>query len=193
MPSCDRGCCEDVWHHRAAQGFSGQESAGVHRFREGQIPARSISAMRGRLVEFSDLQEFYPGRRHRRDLVGYRGGAPALTDAIGGQIDGSATTQASVSQAIDDRLVKAPGDRSTVRLATLRTCRHPPKAGLPEFEAQGWNGLFAPRARRRRSSQSSTPRRRRRGKRRREKALPRFVVGAAGDKRTYAGGVASSW
>src|SRR5258708_38553796 len=39
-------------------------------------------------------------------LVGYRGGAPALTDAIGGQIDGVCDNAASVSQAIDDKLVK---------------------------------------------------------------------------------------
>jgi hypothetical protein len=39
-------------------------------------------------------------------LVGYRGAAPALTDAIGGQIDGVCDSAASVSQAIDDKLVK---------------------------------------------------------------------------------------
>src|SRR5262245_49727537 len=52
-------------------------------------------------------------------LVGYRGAAPALTDAIGGQIDGVCDAAASVSQAIDDRLVKAVVVGSTVRLASL--------------------------------------------------------------------------
>jgi tripartite-type tricarboxylate transporter receptor subunit TctC len=78
-------------------------------------------------------------------LVGYRGAAPALTDAIGGQIDGVCDAAASVSQAIDDKLVKGLVIGSTVRLATLPELPTSAEAGLPEFEAQGWNGLFAPK------------------------------------------------
>ena len=78
-------------------------------------------------------------------LVGYRGAAPALTDAIGGQIDGVCDSAASVSQAIDDKLVKGLVVGSTVRLATLADLPTSAEAGLPDFEAQGWNGLFAPK------------------------------------------------
>ena len=78
-------------------------------------------------------------------LVGYRGAAPALTDAIGGQIDGVCDAAASVSQAIDDKLVRGLVVGSTVRLASLPELPTSAEAGLPEFEAQGWNGLFAPR------------------------------------------------
>jgi tripartite-type tricarboxylate transporter receptor subunit TctC len=34
---------------------------------------------------------------------------------------------------------------STVRLATLPELPTSAEAGLPDFEAQGWNGLFAPK------------------------------------------------
>jgi tripartite-type tricarboxylate transporter receptor subunit TctC len=78
-------------------------------------------------------------------LVGYRGAAPALTDAIGGQIDGVCDAAASVSQAIDDKLVRGLVVGSNVRLATLPALPTSAEAGLPEFEAQGWNGLFAPK------------------------------------------------
>ena len=78
-------------------------------------------------------------------LVGYRGAAPALTDAIGGQIDGVCDAAASVSQPIDDRLVRGLVVGSNVRLATLPDLPTSAEAGLPEFEAQGWNGLFAPK------------------------------------------------
>jgi tripartite-type tricarboxylate transporter receptor subunit TctC len=78
-------------------------------------------------------------------LVGYRGAAPALTDAIGGQIDGVCDAAVSVSQAIGDRLVNGLVVGSTVRLATLPDLPTSGEAGLPEFEAQGWNGLFAPK------------------------------------------------
>jgi len=78
-------------------------------------------------------------------LVGYRGAAPALTDAIGGQIDGVCDAAASVSQPIVEKLVKGLVVGSTVRLATLPDLPTSAEAGLPEFEAQGWNGLFAPK------------------------------------------------
>ena len=78
-------------------------------------------------------------------LVGYRGAAPALTDAIGGQIDGVCDAAASVSQAINDKLVRGLVVGSTVRLATLPDLPTSAEAGLPDFEAQGWNGLFAPK------------------------------------------------
>jgi tripartite-type tricarboxylate transporter receptor subunit TctC len=78
-------------------------------------------------------------------LVGYRGASPALTDAIGGQIDGVCDAAASVSQALNEKLVKGLVVGSTVRLGTLPELPTSAEAGLPEFEAQGWNGVFAPK------------------------------------------------
>ena len=78
-------------------------------------------------------------------LVGYRGAAPALTDAIGGQIDGVCDAAASVAQPISEKLVRGLVVGSTVRLATLPDLPTSAEAGLAEFEAQGWNGLFAPK------------------------------------------------
>jgi tripartite-type tricarboxylate transporter receptor subunit TctC len=78
-------------------------------------------------------------------LVGYRGAAPALTDAIGGQIDGVCDAAASVAQPISEKLVKGLVVGSNVRLASLPDLPTSAEAGLPEFEAQGWNGLFAPK------------------------------------------------
>ena len=78
-------------------------------------------------------------------LVSYRGAAPALTDAIGGQIDGVCDGATSVSQSIQGGLVKGLVVGSNVRLATLPDLPTSAEAGLPEFESQGWNGLFAPK------------------------------------------------
>jgi tripartite-type tricarboxylate transporter receptor subunit TctC len=86
-------------------------------------------------------------------LVGYRGAAPALTDAIGGQIDGVCDSAASVSQAIDDRLVKGLVVGSTVRLATL------PKLPTSAEAGRAGTACSRRRARRLRSSRNSTPRR----------------------------------
>ena len=78
-------------------------------------------------------------------LVSYRGAAPALTDAIGGQIDGVCDGATSVSQSIEGKLVRGLVVGSNVRLATLPDLPTSAEAGLPEFESQGWNGLFAPK------------------------------------------------
>jgi tripartite-type tricarboxylate transporter receptor subunit TctC len=78
-------------------------------------------------------------------LVSYRGAAPALTDAIGGQIDGVCDGATSVSQSIEGKLVRGLVVGSNVRLSTLPDLATSAEAGLPEFESQGWNGLFAPK------------------------------------------------
>jgi len=78
-------------------------------------------------------------------LVGYRGAAPALTDAIGGQIDGVCDAAASVAQSITEKLVRGVVVGSTMRLGSLAELPTSAEAGLPDFEAQGWNGLFAPK------------------------------------------------
>jgi tripartite-type tricarboxylate transporter receptor subunit TctC len=78
-------------------------------------------------------------------LVGYRGAAPALTDAIGGQIDGVCDAAASVAQSVNEKLVKGLVVGANVRLASLPELPTSAEAGLPDFEAQGWNGLFAPK------------------------------------------------
>ena len=126
-------------------------------------------------------------------LVGYRGAAPALTDAIGGQIDGVCDAAASVSQAIDDKLVKGIVVGSTVRLATLPELPTSAEAGLPEFEAQGWNGLFAPKgtppaiiAKLNAAAQD------RGGERCRQEALSRSLDGRARRQRAHAGSAAAT-
>jgi hypothetical protein len=99
-----------------------------------------------------------------------------MTDAIGGQIDGVCDSAASVSQAIDDKLVKGLVVGSTVRLATLPDLPTSAEAGLPDFEAQGWNGLFArkgtPARDHRETERRGQNRRRERG---REEALSRSL------------------
>jgi tripartite-type tricarboxylate transporter receptor subunit TctC len=90
-------------------------------------------------------KSFVQGAGIDATLVSYRGAAPALTDAIGGQIDGVCDAAASVSGAIGDKLVKGLVVGSLVRLATLPDVPTSAEAGIPEFEAQGWNGLFAPK------------------------------------------------
>lgn len=77
-------------------------------------------------------------------LVSYRGAGPALTDLIGGQIDGVCDAASSVSPAILDGKAQGLAVASNTRLPTLPQVPTSAEAGLPEFEVQGWNALFAP-------------------------------------------------
>lgn len=78
-------------------------------------------------------------------LVSYRGAGPALTDVLGGQIDGVCDSATSVSGAILDQKVKGIAVAAPQRLATLPDVPTSAEGGLPEFEYQGWNALFVPK------------------------------------------------
>jgi tripartite-type tricarboxylate transporter receptor subunit TctC len=122
-------------------------------------------------------------------LVGYRGAAPALTDAIGGQIDGVCDAAASVSQAINDKLVRGVVVGSTVRLASLPDLPTSAEASLPEFEAQGWERPVRAEGHAAGNyHQTEHCCSHRRGKRCGQKALCGFVDGRPRRRRAYAGG-----
>jgi len=78
-------------------------------------------------------------------LVSYRGAGPALNDLMGGQIDGVCDAATSLSGAIEGKKVHPLVVATPQRLASLPDVPTAREAGLPAFEAQGWNALFAPK------------------------------------------------
>jgi tripartite-type tricarboxylate transporter receptor subunit TctC len=78
-------------------------------------------------------------------LVSYRGAAPALSDAMGGQIDGVCDAAASVASAIGGGNVRGLVIAAPNRLPSLPDVPTSGEAGLPGFDLQGWNGLFVPK------------------------------------------------
>lgn len=78
-------------------------------------------------------------------LVSYRGAGPALNDLMGGQIDGVCDAATSLSGAIQGNKVKALVVATPQRLPNLPDVPTSAEAGLPAFQAQGWNALFAPK------------------------------------------------
>jgi tripartite-type tricarboxylate transporter receptor subunit TctC len=77
-------------------------------------------------------------------LVSYRGAGPALNDLIGGQVDGVCDAASSISAAVEGRQVKALAVAAPARLSNLPDLPTAAEAGLPEFQALGWNALFVP-------------------------------------------------
>lgn len=78
-------------------------------------------------------------------LVSYRGAAPALNDLMGGQVDGVCDAAASVTGAIQNGLVRGLVVSAPSRMRTLPDVPTSTEAGLPEWQQQGWNALFAPK------------------------------------------------
>lgn len=77
--------------------------------------------------------------------VPYRGGAPAMTDVLGGQVPALITTEpllAPQHAAGKLRTLMVTSPRRSPRLPDVPTAR---EAGFPQLEATDWFGVFAPR------------------------------------------------
>ncbi|MEH3086024.1 MAG: tripartite tricarboxylate transporter substrate binding protein [Xylophilus ampelinus] len=78
-----------------------------------------------------------------RQIV-YKGGSQAMVDLVGGQIDMVFETVAAARPMIDGKRVKALAVTSSRRLASLPGVPTMAEAGVPSFEMQSWQGVFAP-------------------------------------------------
>lgn len=78
-------------------------------------------------------------------LVSYRGAGPALQDLLSGQIDGVCDAATSLSGSVRAGSVRALVIATPERVALMPDVPTAAEAGLPAFQAQGWNALFVPK------------------------------------------------
>ena len=78
-----------------------------------------------------------------RQIV-YKGGSQAMVDLVGGQIDMVFETVAAARPMIDGKRVKVLGVTSKNRLPNMPDAPSLAEAGVPGFEMQSWQGIFAP-------------------------------------------------
>jgi tripartite-type tricarboxylate transporter receptor subunit TctC len=78
-------------------------------------------------------------------IVSYKGGAPALNDVMGRQIDLLCDGTATTGKLIAAGKVKGLGISSRTRLRSMPDVPTLDEAGLPGFELQPWSAIYAPR------------------------------------------------
>ncbi|HEX2827502.1 MAG TPA: tripartite tricarboxylate transporter substrate-binding protein [Burkholderiales bacterium] len=76
--------------------------------------------------------------------VAYKGGGPALTDVMGGHVDGMFATSPSAVTHLKSGKLKALMITSEKRVAALPEVPSAPEAGIPGLVVATWNGVFAP-------------------------------------------------
>lgn len=78
--------------------------------------------------------------------VAYKGAAPAITDTIGGQVDGFFGDASGLMTFIASRRLKPIGVAAPGRLPFLPDVPTLAELGIPNVEASNWYGLMAPAA-----------------------------------------------
>jgi tripartite-type tricarboxylate transporter receptor subunit TctC len=76
--------------------------------------------------------------------IPYKGGAPALTDLIGGQVDLMFSATTASAAFVKGGNLKALGITSAKRLDGWPQVPTIAEGGVKGFEVNEWNGLFAP-------------------------------------------------
>lgn len=76
--------------------------------------------------------------------VPYKGGAPALTDLLGGQVQSIVGALPTVIGFLPSGRIRALGVTSAVRSSQVPNIPTIAESGVPGFEVVGWNGLCAP-------------------------------------------------
>jgi len=81
----------------------------------------------------------------RFQFVPYRGGGPAMQDLVAGRIDLMIEPPTSAMPQVSAGAIKAYAVTAGTRLAIAPDIPTVDEAGLPDFHAMNWYGLFAPR------------------------------------------------
>ena len=76
--------------------------------------------------------------------IPYRGAGPALTDAVGGQVELSMWTPLAISSHVNSGKLKALALTGSHRVTALSQVPTFAEAGLPAYDHKAWQAVFAP-------------------------------------------------
>ncbi len=78
-------------------------------------------------------------------LIAYKGGAPAMTDVVGGHVELMFSPMGIAMPHIESGRLRALGVTSAERWPTLPDVPSVAEAGVPGYNVTGWYGMLAPR------------------------------------------------
>ena len=87
---------------------------------------------------------FKQGQKVAITHIPYRGGAPALTDLIGGQVDVMFSATTASGPFVKSGKLRALAISSPRRVEGWESVPTAAESGVPGFQVSEWNGLFAP-------------------------------------------------
>ncbi|VTU46497.1 Argininosuccinate lyase (plasmid) [Variovorax sp. SRS16] len=87
---------------------------------------------------------FKQGAKLSMTHIPYRGGAPALTDLVGGQVDLMFSATSASGPFVKSGKLRALAITSDARVPEWPHLPTVAESGVPGFEVNEWNGLFAP-------------------------------------------------
>ena len=87
---------------------------------------------------------FKQGQKVAITHIPYRGGAPALTDLIGGQVDMMFSATTASGPFVKSGKLRALAISSPRRVEGWESVPTVAESGVPGFQVSEWNGLFAP-------------------------------------------------
>ncbi|VTU45507.1 tripartite tricarboxylate transporter substrate binding protein [Variovorax sp. PBL-E5] len=87
---------------------------------------------------------FKQGAKLSMTHIPYRGGAPALTDLVGGQVDLMFSATSASGPFVKSGKLRALAITSAARVPEWPHLPTVAESGVPGFEVNEWNGLFAP-------------------------------------------------
>ena len=87
---------------------------------------------------------FKQGQKVAITHIPYRGGAPALTDLIGGQVDMMFSATTASGPFVKSGKLRALAISSPRRVEGWESVPTAAESGVPGFQVSEWNGLFAP-------------------------------------------------
>ncbi len=79
-------------------------------------------------------------------LVPFGGGGPAMNALVAGQVDYMCADPVTAAPQFEAGKIKVYAVAGTIRNAVMPNVPTTTEAGLPEYQASAWNGLFAPKA-----------------------------------------------
>ena len=131
--------------HRGKEGFSAEGPQGIRHLCEGEHTKLNVAHAGVGSIFFTTCLLLNSILDAKPTLVPFNGGAPAMNALVAGQVDYMCADIVTGGPQLEAGKIKVYAIASAARNPAMPNVPTTAEAGLPEFQASAWNGLFAPK------------------------------------------------